>query len=100
MGAKRCQRTYDLATKTRAQDLRKAGYTYREISEALGGDIPRNTISGWGRDIELTQEQQARIQAIQEEAAARGREKAAALNKEQKLRSFVGWKKRGRKPSL
>ncbi len=73
MGAKRRQRKYDPATKTRARELRKAGYTYQEINEALGGDIPKSTLSNWVSDVLLTPEQRQRIVEKEREGAARGR---------------------------
>jgi hypothetical protein len=43
-----------------AQRLRLAGRSLREISEELG--IPKNTLSSWLRDIELTPDQHKRLQ--------------------------------------
>lgn len=81
---KRVNRSYPPTTRDRARLLRQQGYTYTEIIEALGGGIPKNTISVWVRDIELTETQKARIRQIELEARARGRPLAAAWHREQK----------------
>jgi len=82
--ASRRQRSYSKEVKEKARELRRAGYTYREIIKALGGDVPKNTLSGWIKDIELTPDQKERIRQIELEGSKRGREKAAEWNREQK----------------
>lgn len=80
----RRRRTYSPKIRERARQLRQAGQTYSEIIAELGGDIPKNTISSWVRDIKLTAEQRTRIKQKEREAGARGRQKAAEWHREQK----------------
>lgn len=51
---------YSQGVRQDAQRLRLAGRSLREISEELG--IPKNTLSLWLRDIELTPDQHKRLQ--------------------------------------
>jgi hypothetical protein len=83
---KRLKRIYPARTREHARQLRQQGFTYSEIIAELGGDIPKNTISDWVRDIPLTSERQLRIKNIELEGAAYGRERAAERNREQKRR--------------
>lgn len=80
----RRRRTYSPKTRERARQLRQAGQTYSEIIAELGGDIPKNTISSWVRDIKLTPEQRKRIKQKEREAGAQGRKKAAEWHRQQK----------------
>lgn len=80
----RPKRIYPPGFREEARALRQQGLTYREIIAELGGDIPKNTISEWVRDIELTIEQKDRIRQIELEARARGRPLAAEWHHEQK----------------
>lgn len=50
--------------KQKAMILRKKGYTYLEINKALDNEIPKSTLSGWCKNIILTNEQKNRIKAI------------------------------------
>jgi hypothetical protein len=81
---KRLTRIYSPATRNHARTLRQQGFTYTEIIAELGGDIPKNTISDWVKDIPLTSERQLRIKNIELAGAAYGRELAAEWNREQK----------------
>lgn len=90
----RRQRSYPPAYREKARALRHEGMTYSEIIEALGGDIPKNTLSDWVRDVELTPDQQARIRQIERDARARGRPLAAEWHREQKrqrLHNAAAW---------
>jgi len=50
-----------------AQQLRGLGLLYREIREII--PVPKGTLSDWCRDVELTPEQQTRLQAASHRAA-------------------------------
>lgn len=68
---------YSEATKLKARDLRKAGWSLGEISAKM--KIPKNTVSGWVRDIRLTQKQNERIKEKIMASGAIGRPLAAKL---------------------
>ena len=74
------QRFYVKRIKEKARYLRKHGYSLGEIS--LRMDIPKNTLSGWVKDIILNQKQQERIRKIIVESAAIGRPLALKVNRE------------------
>lgn len=60
-------RTYPAHLRQRARDLRKQGLTYSEIAKQLGGIVNVRTVGEWVQDIELTEEQKARIKKVQNE---------------------------------
>ena len=64
-------RRYPDAVRGRATTLRASGWSLQEISEELG--VPKNTLSGWVRDVPLNDAQRARLQQKWLECAARGR---------------------------
>jgi len=68
--------------RTRAVELRKRGLTYSEINKALGGSLPKSTLSYWFRDIALTKEQSERINANSKNDLARARKLATQRNRE------------------
>ena len=72
MSGKR-ERNYRDGLRERVRELRREGLTYSEISEALGVEIPKSTLSNWASDVLLTPEQQLQIVEKDREAAARGR---------------------------
>jgi hypothetical protein len=51
------------------QTLRRLGLCYREISQIV--PVAKGTLSGWCRDLDLTEEQKARIRALRPEQARR-----------------------------
>ena len=61
--------------KPRAITLRKEGKTFSEI-RAVIGKIPKGTLSGWLKHIELTQSQKIRIRRISAECGMAGRHRA------------------------
>lgn len=65
-------RRYTPEFRRRAQALRRKGRTYAEICARLGR-VPKGTLSPWLKDVRLTTQQQARIQAKIIASAARGR---------------------------
>lgn len=77
-------RSYPPELRERARELRRAGFTYPEIIQELGGDIPQPTLQGWVKDIELTIEQRARIKQLELEGSAKGRPFGALWNRKQK----------------
>ncbi|MBN2831611.1 MAG: hypothetical protein JXL82_05005 [Candidatus Omnitrophica bacterium] len=46
---------YSDKTKQKARDLRHNGWSLGEIAQEL--KLPRNTLSGWTKEIELTKKQ-------------------------------------------
>lgn len=68
----------------RARELRKAGFSLREISEHLNHQVPRSTIQGWVRDILLTPEQYARLQERIREGGQKGLSRARRLREERR----------------
>lgn len=72
--------------RAQARTLRQSGLTYSEIVAALGGDIPKTTLQGWVRDVELTAEQRERIRQKEREAVAKAQSLGAQWNREQKQR--------------
>lgn len=47
--------------RTRAIALRKAGRSYSEIVDSLNGNVNKSTLSGWLKNIELSNKQRARL---------------------------------------
>ena len=79
-------RTYPEKIKQKVHSLRHAGWSLGEIGEKM--KIPRNTISGWVRDIHLTKQQEKRIKAKITASAAIGRPLAVEANR----RKIEQWK--------
>ena len=61
----------NLENKLRAQKLRSEGYSYSEIQSVL--DVPKSTLSGWCRDIALTEDQALRLFRYKLKGSAKGR---------------------------
>lgn len=80
------KRDYEDGVRERARELRRAGLTYTEIGETLGVDIPKSTINGWVKDIELTLEQKARIERKERDSLLQSQPLAAEWHREQKRR--------------
>ncbi len=75
----------------RARDLRRKGWSIGEINQKMS--IPKNTLSGWFKDILLSKEQNKRIEKKMLASAAIGRKVAARLLREKMER----WKEKIRK---
>ena len=71
--------SYTKNTKQKAQSLRKNGWSLGEISLKL--HIPKNTLSGWVKDIRLSAQQEKRIREKISACAAIGRPLAVAANR-------------------
>lgn len=69
-------------TKEKAIELRKAGLSIREIEKL--SLIPRSTLSGWFKNVALTQEQQQRLHQNAQISLLKARLKASAWHKAQK----------------
>lgn len=61
----------NLEWKIKAQELRKKGFSYSEIQKVI--PIPKSTLSGWCRDIALTEKQALRLFKNKLTGSARGR---------------------------
>ena len=68
--------------KGRAQHLRRKGYSVRKIERNLG--IPRSTLSGWLRDIKLTDLQKKKLLRDWKEGLVTARKKAVLWHNNQK----------------
>lgn len=79
--------TYPEKIKQKVRNLRRAGYSIGEIG--LQMKIPRNTISGWVKDIRLTERQKERINAKIADSLVIGRSLALEANR----RKIERWKK-------
>lgn len=68
--------------KPKARKLRKEGNSIRSIEKELG--VPRSTLSGWFKDIELSEKQKDQLENNRLEALEKAREKAKRWHKDQK----------------
>lgn len=71
---------YSKKTKQKVRSLRSQGWSLGEIN--LKMKIPKNTLSGWVKDIQLTEKQRKRIKQKEIALAAMGRAVAAKLLRE------------------
>lgn len=71
---------YSPKTKQKARNLRTKGWSLGEISRKI--KIPKNTLSGWVRDIRLTEKQEERIRQKIIDSSAIGRSLAVKVNRE------------------
>ncbi len=72
--------------KPKARSLRKEGKSIKWIEKNLG--IPRSTLSGWLKDIKLTEIQRKRLEASTYIALNKARVNAVKWHNEQKLKRF------------
>lgn len=63
--------TGNLELKQKAQELRRKGLSYKEIQKIVF--VPKSTLSGWCRDIALTEEQALRLFKNKLKGSERGR---------------------------
>lgn len=84
-----------LEKKTKAQSLRRKGLSYSEIQRIV--DVPKSTLSGWCRDIFLTEEQFNRILKIKLKGAARGRIIGAKKQQQRRISQIKESLKLGKK---
>lgn len=71
-----------LSLKSRATSLRKRGLSMRYIENKLG--IPRSTLSGWFKDIKLSNQQRKKLFLKWENGLISARKKSALIHKEQR----------------
>lgn len=71
-------RRYSQETRQKVRDLRSQGWSLGEISIKV--KIPKRTLSGWARDIRLTDEQNERLRQKIIDSAAIGRPLAVKAN--------------------
>lgn len=60
-----------LEKRLKAQNLRRKGLSYKEIQKIIS--VPKSTLSGWCRDVAITEKQALRLFKNQLKGAARGR---------------------------
>jgi len=68
--------------KPKACKLRKQGNSIRSIEKKLG--IPRSTLSGWFKDIELSKKQEKKLEESRLQGLEKARKKAREWHKNQK----------------
>lgn len=78
---------YPEPIKQKARSLRSQGWSLGEISQEMR--IPKNTLQGWVKNIQLTMEQRKRIKEKEIASAAKARPLALAANRE-KLERWKG----------
>lgn len=64
-------KTYSAEIKQKARNLRSKGWSLGEIEQKMV--IPKNTVSGWVRDVKLTKAQEKRIKEKIKDSGAIGR---------------------------
>lgn len=69
--------------KNKAIELRKLGYSYKEIIKHIA--VGKSTLSGWLKNIKMTQEQSKNLENRLKDAQTRGRAKSSVVNKEKRL---------------
>ncbi len=69
--------------KERAIELRKKGYSYKDIMKEVG--VAKSSISAWLKDLPLTADEKRYLRKRQDSNISHGRIKAAAANHENKL---------------
>ena len=79
-GGQKMPKIYSPKTKQKARNLRTKGWSLGEISNKM--HVPKNTLSGWVKDIQLTEKQRKRIKQKEIALAAMGRAVAAKLLRE------------------
>lgn len=70
--------------KKKALAQRRSGTSLTVIEKKLG--IPRSTLSGWFKDVRLTDRQQAKLMRNRRDGWVKAREKAAAAHRAAKMR--------------
>jgi hypothetical protein len=68
--------------KADAHRLRQNGVSLRTIEKSLG--VPRSTLSGWFKEIKLSEAQKAKLTDKQQQSLARARVKAADWHRQQR----------------
>ena len=76
-----------LEDKLRAQGLRKRGFSYSEIKQII--NVPKSTLSGWCRDIALTEKQALRLFKNKLKGSARGRIIGAKRQQAKRLKQIA-----------
>jgi len=66
-------RNYPQEIKLKAIELRKQGFSYSEIPKLLNYSVPKNTFTGWFKNLELSKEAKQRITARIRDGGAPGR---------------------------
>lgn len=73
---------YPIEVKKRAVELRKNGYTTKEINEILKLNIPKSTYSGWFKTVIVNEEGKNRLTGINIDKLNKARSLAVSVNKE------------------
>ncbi len=78
--------------KPAAEKLRKSGASLRDVEKKL--EIPRSTLSGWFRHVELTDKQKLRLKNRKAEALVFARKKAVEVHRAARERAIQDAQKR------
>ena len=73
--------------KDQAIELRRRGNSIKEIEKLL--EIPRSTLSGWLKEIKLTEKQRQRLDKNWQNALVKARKKAVIWHNDQKKRRLI-----------
>src|SRR3989344_6638739 len=76
-----------------ARDLRKQGMSIIRIASLV--NVAKSTVSLWCRDIDLTEEQKARLIASREDGLKRGQLMGAEIQKRRRLEKIENYKLEG-----
>lgn len=81
--------------KQKAQELRKQGLSYKEIQEVV--PIPKSTLSGWCRDIALTEKQALRLFKNRLKGSEKGRIIGAKRQQAKRIAETQEFMEKGKK---
>jgi len=85
----------NLEKKLKAQKLRRRGFSYSEIQKVI--NVPKSTLSGWCRDIALTEKQALRLFKNKLSGSARGRIIGAKRQQAKRLKQIADMLVEGQK---
>jgi len=85
----------NLEKKLQAQKLRRKGYSYPQIQKIL--NVPKSTLSGWCRDIALTEKQALKLFNNKLRGAAKGRIIGAKRQQARRLKEIQDMMFEGRR---
>jgi len=84
----------NLEEKLRAQRLRRRGRSYSEIQKIV--NVPKSTLSGWCRDVALTEQQALRLFKNKLKGSAKGRVIGAKHQQAKRLKQIFEMFEKGR----
>lgn len=79
---------YDYSIRERVKSLRGKGYTYKEIIEEIGTNIPKGTISHWCKNVKLPKFYARKVERLNKKNMAKGRQIALSSLREKQKQFF------------